>query len=371
MSCHRVFFIGKWRKKTEKKHKWFEKPLKNGCGNWSALFWMFFLESIRRDKATKKHFFFFVYWYFGWASKEMKKKLCTLKYLNGWTATAQGHTHKPKSIHAKHPQKRNAFPHTKHWIQLWAEKIVFSCFICFSSKNNNNNSEHQHNCVFFFQWNKIRFYSLNECGIFCFIVPSGFAFWLYSVVGLFSVCCKPSRSCNVSEEFVYYYVCVFWVSRSSENSLGLTHIGQAPEKDQTYNAQAHAYEWRSNKMDRHTDKWEYRKRRYDQAVIKVSVAQIKLYYLKMRKECKGSCIQLVLVLWSSKSFFRLFREFGWINGCSAKESPTKCRFWRMETTLSDKANKVIALHMARFIQISSENCVFGSKQVRIHWFTVK
>lgn len=327
---------------------------------------MFFLESIRRDKATKKHFFFFVYWYFGWASKEMEKNYAPS---NIWMVE------QPQlkdilinqSQYMQNIRKREMhFPTQSIEYNFGPKKSFFPVSFAFPARITTTTANTSIIVCFFFQWNKIRFYSLNECGIFCFIVPSGFAFWLYSVVGLFSVCCKPSRSCNVSEEFVYYYVCVFWVSRSTGNSLGLTHIGQAPEKDQTYNAQAHAYEWRSNKMDRHTDKCEYRKRRYDQAVIKVSVAQIKLYYLKMRKECKGSCIQLVLVLWSSKSFFRLFREFGWINGCSAEESPTKCRFWGMETTLSDKAIKVIALHMARFIQISSENCVFGSKRVRIH-----
>lgn len=121
--------------------------------------------------------------------KKWKKKLCTLKYLNGWTATAQGHTHKPKSIHAKHPQKRNAFPHTKHWIQLWAEKIVFSCFICFSSKNNNNNSEHQHNCVFFF--NGIKFGSIHLMSVAFFVslcpVVSHFGYTVWSAFSVFVV----------------------------------------------------------------------------------------------------------------------------------------------------------------------------------------
>lgn len=139
----------------------------------------------RRDKAAKEHFIFLLF--FVWREKE-KNTVCAPSIFE-WptTATAQGHAHKPKQIHAKHPQcKMHAQTHMhcifRHLLSLSLMKspppslpssislsprtriIFFSRFgSFFPSKNNNADTS---TIVYFIGIKYSAVFTYNECGIF-------------------------------------------------------------------------------------------------------------------------------------------------------------------------------------------------------------
>lgn len=114
-------------------------------------------EEIKPQKSISSFLLFLV-----WREKKKKKVYAPSIFEWPTTATAQGHAHKPKQIHAKHPQfKMHAQTHIhcifRHFLSLSLpprkEIIIFlvSVYFFFHPKTTTTPSH----CDCLFHWNKI------------------------------------------------------------------------------------------------------------------------------------------------------------------------------------------------------------------------